>query len=166
MQTYGPRPLKSTRRHGPFWAYNIVTCDMDFFNIVTWDMAVSYDHLSNPTGQHDRFLRLTRDIGTPPQAPQTFWKGGLVISKCYLKRASRIRVDSYKVFLLVGSVGLGVGLLTWIPSVACLIKDTIIMHVTDHVDKPHVARQFRETLLRIKIHSSKCRQCQKSYIML
>ena len=35
----GPRPLKSTQRHGPFWG--LVTCDMGFKKIVTWDMIIS-----------------------------------------------------------------------------------------------------------------------------
>ena len=35
----GPRPLKSTWRHGPFWG--LVTCDMGFKKIVTWDMGIS-----------------------------------------------------------------------------------------------------------------------------
>ena len=36
---YGPRPLKSTRRHGPFWS--LLTFDMAFKKIVTWDMIIS-----------------------------------------------------------------------------------------------------------------------------
>ena len=35
----GPRPLNSTRRHGPFWG--LVTCDMGIKMIVTWDMIIS-----------------------------------------------------------------------------------------------------------------------------
>ena len=31
--------LKSTRRHGPFWG--LVTCDMAFYKIVIWDLAIS-----------------------------------------------------------------------------------------------------------------------------
>ena len=37
--SYGPRPLKSTWRHGPFWG--LVTCDMGLKKIVTWDMDIS-----------------------------------------------------------------------------------------------------------------------------
>ena len=36
---YGPRPLNSTGQHGPFWG--LVTCDMGFKKIVTWDMIIS-----------------------------------------------------------------------------------------------------------------------------
>ena len=38
-QSNGPRPLKSTGRHGPFNA--LVTCDMRYKGIVTWDMGIS-----------------------------------------------------------------------------------------------------------------------------
>ena len=39
MYIYGSRPLKSTRRHRPF--LGLVTCDIDFYKIATWDMAIS-----------------------------------------------------------------------------------------------------------------------------
>ena len=74
--TYGPRPLKSTQRHGAFCG--LATCDMgflkdsdmghvNFFNSTGW-----HDHFLNSTGRHCSFLKSTCDTGTPRQGPLTW----------------------------------------------------------------------------------------------
>ena len=56
----GTRPLKSTRRHGPFFGVS------DMRHGFLQDSNMGHDNFLKSTGRHYCFLKSARNFGTPP----------------------------------------------------------------------------------------------------